>query len=330
MFKYDTLNTEELIEKYESPIITSKHKWSSDPVPDFWERLPEKIIDPRTKKEVKLSQSLIKNFIKHIEGELCGLRFYRTTVTREFEEHFAAAKFGHRFEFLVTGEPGRNGEGQKPFVNVSKKKATKKQIEEGSPEYIVTEKPSAQELRIRADASVAKEVLEQFNGKRWKSGVKVSIKSLEGTKDVVSNRKNYVIVTDLKYSGLLGESWGELSWPDDISDKVSHMTQATHYTLLAEKHYGKRVKFYFLVFSNKKDTSNGVEVFGKYQPYEVRVSEKAMNRHKNMILDLAEQMERKLKGKEFNAIPSFHGCKKCPITTCKKRIDQPEIIVTEI
>lgn len=285
--------------------------YSREPIPDFWERLPDAVIDPETKQEVEISQSRIKRFLRVIDNELCGKRFYSTTITEEYSETIPAAKLGIRFEYLALGTLGRDGTGDEPFLTAS-----------GS--------PTADEKRIRKNVEKAKQVIERMVGKDFSTQAKISIKCLEGSLDILKNDGDRVIVIDTKYSGLLDDNRTELSWPEDIREKEQHLIQGKHYSLLAEKVFGKPVDFYFLVFASNKRTIKEKEVFGIYRPYLLRISEEGMNEHKHMILEVIEQMKNMLEGRKFTARPSYSGCADCPVLTCKSRQSEPDLVIVEI
>lgn len=303
----DILSAAQAIEK-------SFRVYSREPIEDFWDRLPDFIVDPETGIEVKMSQSKIKEFLKVIDRKTCGKRFYRTRITYEFtEEQSDAAAMGDRFEHLVTGAVGRDGGGSEPIL-------TSRGL------------PTTGEKRAQRNASKAREIINLYRRRTWeKRQVKLREKCLTGILDILidADEKDPPIVIDLKYSGLLDNKWEEWGWPKDIRKKESHLIQAKHYILLTERLTGQRPDFFFFVFSNKKHEQKGEEVT-VYRPYLIRVSDEALNEHKHMILNLIEQMDRMLKGKKFTARPSYSECSNCPIFTCESRRYEPELVITDL
>lgn len=273
--------------------------WNAEPVPDFAERIPETLLIPDGKPYF-ISQSLIKAFRKMAADELCPKRFYHTNLTREYNEEAGdAAKMGTRFEYLLTGNPGRNGDGNQPILT-----------ERG--------KEGADEKRIQQNAQTALSTLKRlgFRLSQFQVGKKAQFKCLRGEYDLY----NPETIVDIKYSGLIGDSgkWNELGWYE-IAQKFSHICQSNHYLLISQLN-GLNPNFYFAVFDNRA----GKE--GEYRAFQMKPSESILNQHKNLILYVIDHIQHYFNEGGFTAVPTYDFCKNCPVKTCESRVNEPGII----
>lgn len=299
----------QLVAETETSCVYEYH--NSEPCPDFWELLPNKVINPNTGKEVFISQSLLKSLRKVIEKELCPKRFYHTVITNQAEEKSGDAMLaGQRFEYELTGAPNRDNR---------------------IPDQILTKKTkqiSTEQVRISNNAEAGKETLKRLGLLKESNQyqVRVSTKCLEGHFDLlIFLDAGGGIVVDIKYSGLMdeGTKYNPLSWyPKTVHEKFSHRVQALHYLLLARTlpEVQDLARFMFLVF----DSRTGHE--GEYRVFEIEPTEEAMNQHKWLILGMVEQFQNMLNGKEFTALPSYDQCKNCPVLNCKEKQEWPEVV----
>lgn len=280
--------------------------YSSEPIPDFWERLPDEIIDPNTNEVIYITQSRIKSLRKIAQEQLCPKRYYLTDITKEYQEKTGPAMaMGLRFEFELTGAMMRNGK---------------------EPPQILTKtgNPSSDQNRISYNANQGKETLERLGIKTEPENIQQSItrKCLQANVDQIQENPEGRKVTDFKYSGLLSEQtkWNELSFEttsDKFPTRISHKVQGHHYSLVCD------ADFQFLVFDSRKDHE------GEYQLIEIQASHESMNQHKHLILNTIEQLQNHLEGKPFTAVPSYEKCRGCPVLDCKSREKYPETKVIQ-
>lgn len=313
-----------------------KFEHSDDsPVPNFENLLPNKIIDPETGKKIFISQSFIKSFRKVISEALCPKRFYHTSMIKEAREGSGdAAKMGSRFEYLLTGSLNYHNEIPEPILTA-------------------TGKVGADEKRIQINAELAREAFARNGFDIGQAVVShtIKFKCLSGEYDlhmvpkyemsekiegvwVFTGKVLEWAIIDIKYSGLMGDKLKrqELAWhPETIGEKFSHLCQALHYKLLGtlegdlylKNGLDENIPFYFFVFDNRANNE------GKYEMYKISASEEKRNQHKHVILNTIEEVQNKLEGREFTAIPSYSKCQSCPVK-CKDMVKYPEINLIEI
>lgn len=271
------------------------------PCPDFAERLPETLTTV-SGKEYRISQSLIKALRKVAQDEMCPKRFFETRINGTAEEgQSVAMAAGHRFEFLMSGAPRRDGSEPGPMLTPK------------------TGKPSTEETRIAGNAAAARKTMirhglplsEATVGPKW------AFRCLEGTLDLDYPEAGAVV--DVKYSGLLDDKWNDLGWTKP-GEKFSHTCQANHYLLLAELN-GMERDFFFFVFDNRANKE------GEYKVFRMAPSEDTRNAHKNLILWAIDQLEKRKAGEigGFEAVPRYASCKDCPVKSCAKRLEFPEV-----
>lgn len=279
----------------------------TDPCPDFLDLLPDGLIDPGSGKSVMISQSRLKAWRKVMEDELCPRRFYHTRLIRdEKEETGHSAIMGRRFEYLLTGAPDYDGNIPGPILTA------------------ITQVESADEKRIQENAKKGKATLARLGVDLSKSAVstRFGLGILDGEFDISGNNSilKAQTITDIKYSGLLRDKWHEWGWAGDL--RFGAKCQASHYVLIGML-LGfwdnlEDAEFMFVVFDSRKDQE------GEYEAIRVKISEEQMNAHKWLILDTVEQIQKKLNGEGFDAIPSYQGCKSCPVK-CEKFQAFPEV-----
>lgn len=280
--------------------------WDSTPISDeeFVKRLPDKIIDPKTGKEIFISQSKIKKMRKLAKDELCPKRFYHTSLAETAKEiGTRAMALGRRFEFELSGALDYDGE--EP-LKISGKLGE----------------------RLSKNAKTAKETLERLGIPldRFDKNLKYKFKCLSGSPDLQQEGDNLVLVIDVKYSSSIGNrdaKWNEYGWdPETLSDKFTLVIQPCQYDLLGRLIYGKPVDFMFMVFHS------GDKHEGEYLPIKISISEDRRNQHKNLVLHVIEEIQNSFNGEGFKAIPSYRKgfCKDCPVKSCSSRVLHPSIV----
>jgi len=293
--------------------IPSSEKLTSvcnDPLPDFVRLLKDKIVDRRTGEKIWISQSMIKRFLKVVDGELCSMRFRATLVEGAEEKSGKAAMMGNRFQWLAFGLLDYNGK---------------------EPEPIITEKTGkigADEKRIVKNAALAQGTLKRLGYEIIEGHRELRVKCIKGEWDLYTEKDGKKYILDVKYSGLIGDKWHEWGWPDnaeDFTDKVSHIIQAKQYLLLANLLGIEVDGFIFLVFDSRAEKE------GQYKEYLLSVSEQGINEHKRLILNIVEEFLKWMDNDMFVTNPSFTKCKSCPISEiCPNFRKYPETVKIEL
>lgn len=284
--------------------------WDDTPVLDFVDRLPDEIIDPASGRSVTISQSLIKSFRKMAMDELCPKRLYHVTVigdADEEESEVGPMALGKRFEYELTGALDRAGSVPPEILTASGKVGT-------------------DQARVSRNAELGKETLSRLGVPHSADPQRnLSFKCLKGTTDLYYPINGGVAIDDIKYSGLLGKTgkWSDMGWYEpDVGQKFHHTCQAAHYTLLAIMNGADSVRFRFVVFDNRA----GKE--GDHRVFEFRLSEKTMNEHKNLLLFVIDEIQRRFTEDGFRAVPSYEKCSGCPLaSSCEDYQAWPEIMV---
>ena len=286
--------------------------WDDTPISDeeFIERLPEKIVDPNTGKEVFISQSKIKKVRDMALGELCPMRLYKTTLVEEVKEEGSLyTAMGRRFEYELSGALDYDGE--EPAEILGK-----------------TGKPGAEQKRISENAQLGKETFERMGMpiESFSINEKYRFKCLSGSPDLEKDKDEFTLVVDIKYSANIGNknaAWSEYGWdPEKLPNKFPLIVQPSQYDLLGRLIHGKPVEFMFVVFHS------GAGHEGEYLPLKIEISEDRRNQHKNLILHVINEIQRLFKGEGFQAVPAYKKgfCQDCPVKSCRERITHPEII----
>lgn len=282
-------------------------------IPDFIDRLPEEIINPETGKKIMISQSFVKDFIKVIEGEVCPRKFW--AIKNKEAESVAgdAAHLGNRFQYLAWGLMDYHGNVPEPMLTGIKKML------------------SAPEQRVRRNAKRANETMERLGYEIKDRHNRMNFKCLDGELDLDCTKDGMELITDGKYSGLVGGKEARRSdygWPDKEDMHLfpfGHKVQAKHYLLLAELNGMERDGFSFLVFDNRSANE------GEYREYVIKVNPAGLNQHKHLILTIIEHLFDWMENDKFQAVPSYKGCKGCPISnTCPHFREFPETIEIEL
>lgn len=285
--------------------------WNSEPIPDFYDRLPDQTIDPRNGKEFTISQSLIKKVRELAKGELCPKQFYHVSLHREYDKTSEAMAMGSRFEYELTGAHDLDGT---------------------IPDMVLTStgKIGADQNRISDNAMMGKETLRRLGVylNRAEVQAKVKFKCLSSNMDILfidESQGDYDwFIDDVKYSGVIDSDFSDYAWkPENIASSFDMKCQALHYISLAIFSGCTSVRFRYLVFDNRPNHE------GEYQVFEVVASEKALNQHKHVILTTIDQLQKRFNGEGFDAVPAYEKCKDCPVK-CESRVKYPEIKVVEI
>jgi hypothetical protein len=262
-----------------------------------------------TPKTLKISQSLIKNYVDYLNGKECGLYFKANYIDKDPEaqrEPSDAMRTGIYFEYLCTGSLPKSG-----------------QIPE--PDYVYKGKPnqklSAPYERVMESVENYKRIIQHYGIEIVDVGVtykaEVNGVPINGVVDIVAKWDGELVFIDLKYSGLINDKWSESGWEtESLHLKDSLMIQGVHYKLLANKSLGVTdIPFYYFVFSSQDP--NDIKIIKQ------EVDESKMQSHIVAIGNISEKLDRDIKY-GFNALPSLKKCTECPIShKCSSKIDYP-------
>lgn len=114
------------------------------------------------------------------------------------------------------------------------------------------------------------------------------------------------IIIDLKYTGMLHEQWGPMSWNlERLPDDQSKMVQALHYHWLSGG-----LPFFFWVFSAKEPDNRLIRVFFEQSaiPNHVQSVKKIRD-----VIDRAYSLSAKTGEPAFTPRPDMRQCCQCPL-----------------
>jgi len=264
--------------------------------------------------KVKISQSLMKNYVDYLNGKECGLILKAKYIDKDPEaqsEPSEAMELGIYFEYLCTGALPKSGEVPEPQI-----------VYKGTPK----EKLSEPYSRVVESAKNFKKIIEHYGIKIINKGLSIDAEvndtPISGVVDIEAEWDGNRVFIDTKYSGLIDDKWNEMGWDlESLHMKDSLMIQGVHYKILAEKKYGiDDIPFYYFVFSSKDP--NNIKIIKQ------EVDESKRQSHIVAIGNISNKIENDLKY-GFKAYPSLSRCSKCPIAhKCSSKVDFP--LVDEI
>ena len=260
----------------------------------------------------RISPSLIKDYWKYRNKQMCGLLFEakwvdRIIPTTPYEELSDLILYGYRFEFQVTGAiPNRHDE-EPPMLTTA------------------SGKPSAKQAHLDAQAERCKRALEYYNfaipGEtsflmEYDPGGTYTMKCYQ---DIKTIRKGEQCFIDLKSTGMLDNKWEDTGWGmEKLQYKTQLMIQPAFAILSArEVLHIEHIPYYFYVASNTNpDDARFIQI---------RFDERTLLEYFDMIEDVGTSVfvEQDL---GFTPIPDYKRCKDCPLREkCEHRIDVPHI-----
>lgn len=261
--------------------------------------------------EFLINQSLIKDLLKYQDDELCGLVFTNKWINKNFGKSTISNNLGHYFEYLATGSLPKSGVVPIP-ENTKQYDILKKQVEYFK--YLFEKK----EIYIT------------------ESGLEISVDNKWiGTLDIVANwknifldenvyldpkNKNFQVIIDLKYSGLLENKYSEFGWEtESLSENKRTLLQAIHYKFLYWKKYGINAPFFFFVFDSKTPKL--------MKPIHVNISEEQLIEHENYLQKAKRFFEFNLKI-GYKPKPEYKRCIECDyVDFCLFKEDVPKEII---
>lgn len=247
---------------------------------------------------MRISQSMLKMFIRYLSGDECGLQFEAKYITETMPESPTtdAQAAGHWFEYMCTGSTPRNsgvipepvriksGELSAMYRTMSLHLPTWKRI-----------KPS--------DAKFGEVITNE---------TAIFGHTLTGITDV----KTPVLIGDIKVTGLIDNRWEEFGWGGDaehLSDKPFTF-QAKFYILIEWLNTGKILPFWFWIFANNSD---------KVKQILVTMSDSAVASFLKEVEYLVQAIDDEVGS--FKPITTFARCNAC-LLTCPFRQTTPDVI----
>lgn len=249
----------------------------------------------------KISQSLMKDYVKYLNKQECGLLFKAKYIDKNVETPPSAAmKLGIYFEYLCTGQLPRNG--IKPL-----------------PETTLKGELTSAYKKVKESAELFKRIMAHYKIKVLEVGTSWKTDDCNGLLDILAEWNGKKCIIDLKYSGLLDNKWDERGWEiESLPTKDNILIQAVHYKKLGIEILGENLDFYFFVFSSTDSADMRI--------IKAVVDEDRLASHEVAITQVKESIEKTMKW-GFKAIPDYTRCKDCPLyDTCQQRAEMPQVI----
>lgn len=265
---------------------------------------------------MNISQSLIKDYIRYLSHDMCGIEFKGRYMDKDWPDITTPAMdLGNYFEFKATGyyHPERG---------------------EPEPNILKSGKLSTDYARANDQADRFTRYMESLNMEIQGAGERIEKKLDDGTNlsgliDVrainIGSTTNEMgiepgesVIIDLKYSGLLGNKWDERGYhPDTFEYRTYHHIQPIQYRFMTG------LRFFYFVFSPTPAMDAGI--------FEVVISDDALAFHGNRIRNIAKKMDVAMLVGGFKARPTFERCRQCPILdNCESATLIPNIYKIEI
>jgi len=263
--------------------------------------------------KLRVSKSLILDWWKYKDGELCGELFNKRYIERaELEEITSDAMLaGQRFEYQTINSTLRGGV-IPPIVTTS------------------TGKPAAIQNIVDVQTDRFLKFMKENGIELVSSGVKLEVDMdkyiLVGVVDGFLNIDGQLSILEMKFTSMLNPvGWGKDSpyayFTDRLKDNRIHMLQPRLYVLICKTHpdYGQALPFYYYIASSKMMYSA--------ECVEVPVQDSSIETLLTEIDEIVNDIEATVNlGLEFNALPEATRCSKCPAKAiCNKKVDSVTI-----
>lgn len=285
--------------------------------------MAKKKTTPAKSDKFMISQSFIKDTDRYLAKELCGNVYESKYVKRNYPDRPSASMaVGTYFEYLATGALPKSGEIPQPMY--MKGKGPTDGIEGLYADY----------RRAARAAERFKDDLRGMGCKVVEFGQRVTREDYEGTIDAIVEFTGMVglervesvkigtrvlkpgdrFIIDLKYSGLIDETWTVFGWPVNPArwtpaQKRYNGHQAKTYTFL------KNGLPYFFYVAASDTKSEGERVFFEITGLTEEVIAEHLRMGRKMAGDIPFFQEI-----GFTAWPSHSHCKDCPLAEgCKDK-----------
>lgn len=242
-----------------------------------------------------VTQSMIKDMIRHKRGELCGYVYHAKYITKKLPDRPSEAmSLGHYFEFMATGNLPRSGKPPEP------------QTYKSDPKKLLAKWQTALSQAKRFKEHCKEMDLEIIDvGGSDRNGVIV------GNWDFKAKYRGEECVVDMKFSGLLENKWDDLGWyPESLPYRELHAIQANHY------HIATGLPFYFWVFDSGSTF--------KSRLFKVEFTPKKLEQHEILAkttlksINLFERIG-------WNPVPEYNECFECFLKPhCMDALKAPE------
>ena len=246
----------------------------------------------------RISQSLMKSYVKYLNKTECGLLFKAKYIDKTLiTEPSEAMQLGIYFEYLATGMLPKSG--KVPM-----------------PEYTLKGVIKEPYKRAQESAEFFKKIIAHYDIKILQTGLYVQTEEENGVLDILAEWNGKKCVIDLKYSGLLEDKWNPLGWEiESLPMKDDIMVQGVHYKMLLQKAMGIDCDFYYFVFDTK-DSS-------KVKIIKQNIDEDRFAVHENNLSLIKEKLANSI-GRGFKAYPEYNKCIECPLfDTCDSKAIMP-------
>tara|TARA_R110000851_G_scaffold86327_5_gene187441 strand:+ start:3881 stop:4699 length:819 start_codon:yes stop_codon:yes gene_type:complete len=259
-------------------------------------------------KELKITQSILKNMRDYIDGKECGLLFKARYVDGLRTPSTKSQALGNWFEYKCTGALNPY-DPTVPEAKISYK---------GTPK----EKLAADYQRMEKQVENFKAAIKHYNVEIISAGETLEFGKAKGTCDIIANVDGELSIIDVKSTALFNDKWSEFGWAEidnAFKPKLKLLTQALHYKYLAKNLYPEKgnIPFYFWVFSTKNEDD--------FKIIRVEVDEEDYWFHAKEIDNMHQLLKIELK-KGFKAYPTIERCSKCPLKEdCSEAMDVPKV-----
>lgn len=262
-------------------------------------------------KELKVSQSLHKDYDDYIAENLCGEIFKAKYVDRTWNRTWNdsdAKAIGRYFEYVLTGaKPTGYKDAPKPVY-------MKTPLKKKKPEDLTVEDMTSEYRRAHEKAKKVLDYLEKSGVKIQSAQVYRQKGCMDGNIDIEATYKGEEINIDVKYSGMIHNKWDRFGWMWTKEQTEYNGKQAKQYTALNGR------PTYFLVVNNgDKD---------EFRFFKTNIDDFTLEQHVLKSEQLIQNV-REIDSVGWVNFPTLEKCTECPLRNkCKDAVD--ELVVEEI
>ena len=243
--------------------------------------------------KIKTSQTILNTYEKYLAGEECGEYLKLVFIEEKCESRKSVPMaMGERFEYEALGNRNRKGNIPEAFMNMNGSVSAKQK-------GITVQSTNFREWMIKNNYRIISKA----------QGMSLEFDEffLTGIADAIIERDGEYIIMDLKYSGNLNNKDSEWGWhPETLLSHKGKIRQMIIYLYLlnhVEFKEKKINKFIFYVASSSDEN--------QFVPFEIVVSDEAIEREMNDIIELAKQLSFEYEI-GLTARPTMGRCQECP------------------